>query len=240
MGPINNTCDLRDLPESGELRSSQMDIDLPGFAGVNLTREFSSTSASFGMFGSGWRCNLIANLVHTDGDISINFGDHVEIFLQADGYANRDRTMKLSFPDLNTIIAEDRAHNRWTFDVPSHVCQSYQDANGRVTTFNTTVQDKLIDVIGGSNVFERVYLLNDVTFADGRNINFNYSVGRCSKATSPSGFTVDYSYTDGLLTGIAKSNGQTLSYNYFTTNNGTVTRGWLRKIAYYNGGQVEL
>ena len=49
-------------PASGRFYFAQTDLDLPGYAGVNLTRNYSSTSASFSMFGWGWRCNLVNNL----------------------------------------------------------------------------------------------------------------------------------------------------------------------------------
>lgn len=225
---------------SGTLQLTQEDIDLVGYAKVNLTRTYDSLQNKFGMFGYGWDTSWVNNLINASGDIMVNLGGRFEVFLSTNSYYNADHSMQLSFVDEENIQVESRSQHKWFFSTANLACTKYVDPNGNAYLFDTTVTNHLRSVQGGTNVYQKVFLLNRITFPDSREVQFEYTSNLCTRAISPDGRTNVYSYTDGLLTGVARDNGMALDYGYHTSSDNGVTKGWLTSMAYANGAEVNI
>jgi YD repeat-containing protein len=172
------------------------------------------------------------------------------------GYYSLDETERLVSVGPNEVKVVNRMGHAWHYNTLDGTLIKEVDANGNETTYTWKIVAKKTGIfeamVGGEapiytnrDVNQSVYCPLSVTFPCGRSITFEYSTvpGQeylCTKAISPSGFEVEYSYTNGLLTGIEKSNSQYLEYEYRTLVDSYKTMGWLSKIIYANGAEIEI
>jgi RHS repeat-associated protein len=224
----------------GALTLEQVDVDLPGYAGVKLVRRYDALHNAFGMFGYGWSCGEFSYLITTTGDIKANVGGNGETFRVADNYANIDRRLQLSFSGENEVVIENREHDKWYFDQTTRGCTKFVDKNGNATLYDMTITNLYVGQVNGTNAYQDAFLVNRITFPDGREMSFEYTSNLCTRAISPDGRTNDYSYTDRLLTGVSRDDGMALEYGYHTASQNGITKGWLTSIAYANGAEVNI
>jgi YD repeat-containing protein len=224
----------------GALTLKQTDVDLPGYAGVNLTRTYDSLRKIFGMFGFGWGCGDYSYLLTTTGDIKVNLNGRGELFTVAAGYANAKGTLQLTFLSEDELSIENKQHDKWYFSIPTRACTRFVDHQDNATLYDMTITNKFVGVIDGTNAFQEVALMNKITYADNREMVFEYTSNLCTRVISPDGRTNQYSYTDGLLTGVTRDDGMVLDYGYHTINENGVTKGWLTSIGYASGAEVNI
>ncbi|MDD2707700.1 MAG: DUF6531 domain-containing protein [Verrucomicrobiae bacterium] len=228
----------------GKLTLSQTDFSLPGFAGAALVRNYSSGNDTFGPFGYGWTIDGLNVLLTTTGDIKVNFGKNSETFKAADGYVNSDRSKQLAFigsGDGQKIEITNRTNEKWLFDVNTRACTRYQDRNGNATQYEMIITNKHIYSLGnGTNAAALLVLPTKITHADGRQTLFSYTSNLCTQVSAPDGTVLNYAYVDGLLTGVSQNDGQILNYDYEIMTDEVKTRGWLRKVSYANGAEINV
>lgn len=227
-------------PNYGSLVLDQEDVRLPGYSRIALTRKYDSLRKTFTMFGYGWDCSEVNYLNNRAGDIGVSIGGAEHTFKLSDNYANEDHSMQLSFTGENEAVVENRAHEKWYFSVTDRKCTKHVDPNGNATFYDTSMVNRFVGTSGGTNIYQTVFLLNSITYPDGRQMTFEYTSNLCTRAISPDGRTNDYSYTDGLLTGVSRDNGMALDYGYHTDSANGVTKGWLTSMAYANGAEVDI
>jgi RHS repeat-associated protein len=224
----------------GALTLKQTDVDLPGYAGVNLTRTYDSLRKIFGMFGFGWGSGDYSYLLTTSGDIKVNLNGRGELFTVAAGYANTKGTLQLTFLSEDELSIENKQHDKWFFSIPTRACTRFVDHQGNAALYDMTITNKFVGVVDGTNAFQEVALVNKITYADNREMVFEYTSNLCTRVISPDGRTNQYSYTDGLLTGVTRDDGMVLDYGYHTINENGVTKGWLTSIGYASGAEVNI
>jgi RHS repeat-associated protein len=227
-------------PNSGVLNLTQEDVRLPGYAVINLTRQYSGARREFGMFGFGWATPWINNLLNASGDIHANLGGKLETFALTNSYWNASRTMQLSFINDTEALVDGGIRGKWHFNTANLTCTRFEDANANMYNFDTTATNILVGSQAGTNLWQNLFLINRITFPDSREMVFEYTSNRCTRVVSPDGRTNHYTYTDGLLTGVSRDSGMALDYGYHTESQNGVTKGWLTSIAYANGAEVNI
>lgn len=240
IGQATTKSSMNVIPSQGVLMLSQVDLELPGYAGINLTRQYDGWRKNFTMFGYGWDCNHISYLVNAEGDITANIFGNAATFRVSNDYYDETRSAKLSFTGENEILIENRLHDKWYFNMQDRTCTKYVYRDGQTTLYDMARTNKWIGTAGGSNLYQDVYMLNTITFPDARQMSFQYTSNLCTRVISPDGHTNEYSYTDGLLTGVSRDDGMVLDYGYHTENSLGLVKGWLTSIAYANGAEVTI
>lgn len=215
---------------TGAFIYERSDAAIKGLKDFSLTRTYSSSTGSEGVYGYGWRDNFTYYLQLTEsGDMTMNFpnGDRAYFEKLEDGsYAGADGSeLSLAVTRTNNsmgnVEAVEGSENKE--GIPTYQDSDFTGAtvttlDGTVYTFNKYMKvSKIVDVEG----YTTTYSYNNAGYVtkistNTGSVSFTYnSSNRITQAVMSSGETVHYGYdTDGYLNQIQNADGDTMYYAY--------------------------
>lgn len=205
---------------TGELVRYEVDLFLPGYIPLEITRSYSSSAEPNGLLGRGWSINLVLALRRSGVGYVLIDEDGVETSLkpleQEPGWQDASGTVTLTLHDGSLLLdrgdgreyhfseaeyrnglrmiglIRDRYGNRIAFDY---------DERGRLRQITDTLERQLrIKYDEAGRITELRLVIDFSTAEDQLQMRYTYDrEGRLSSAVNAAGGEVRYEYDSGLL-----------------------------------------
>lgn len=205
-GPVSTVADPVNTA-TGALVEGAVDLAVSSYGlAPAVERTYDSSVTTSGLLGQGWRLGyeqeLSGDLTATTGAVVIYEAPdgHRERFTrEADGSYTRPPASPLRLSDTTAgfEITAPGDRSAVTFDASGRLT-GFVDANGNTTTVS----------------YSSSGVLDTVTAANGRSLQFTVSSGLVTGVASSDGRSISYSYTSGQLTSVTETDGRVWGYRY--------------------------